>query len=42
MVRDYVKIGDTEGEVREITINYTKIYTPTYNITPNPITNTKG
>lgn len=33
MVRDYVKIGDIEGEVREITINYTKIYTPTYNIT---------
>jgi small-conductance mechanosensitive channel len=32
MVRDYVKIGDVEGEVREITINYTKIYTPTYNI----------
>ena len=25
MVRDYVKIGDVEGEVREITINYTKI-----------------
>jgi len=33
MIRDYVKIGDIEGEVREITINYTKIYTPTYNIT---------
>ena len=32
MVRDYVKIGDVEGEVREITIHYTKIYTPTYNI----------
>jgi len=36
MVLDYVKIGDTEGEVREITINYTKIYTPTYNITEIP------
>jgi len=36
MVNDYVKIGDTEGEVREITINYTKIYTPTYNITEIP------
>jgi len=36
MVRDYVKIGDVEGEVREITINYTKIYTPTYNITVIP------
>jgi len=36
MVRDYVKIGDIEGEVREITINYTKIYTPTYNILEIP------
>ncbi len=36
MVSDYVKIGDVEGEVREITINYTKIYTPTYNITEIP------
>lgn len=36
MVGDYVKIGDVEGEVREITINYTKIYTPTYNITEIP------
>ena len=36
MVRDYVKIGEVEGEVREITINYTKIYTPTYNITEIP------
>jgi small-conductance mechanosensitive channel len=36
MVRDYVKIGDVEGEVREITINYTKIYTPAYNITEIP------
>jgi small-conductance mechanosensitive channel len=36
MVRDYVKIGDVEGEVVEITINYTKIYTPTYNITEIP------
>jgi small-conductance mechanosensitive channel len=33
MVRDYVKIGNIEGEVKEITINYTKIYTPTYTIT---------
>ena len=31
-----MKIGDVEGEVREITINYTKIYTPTYNITEIP------
>jgi small-conductance mechanosensitive channel len=36
MVSDYVKIGDVEGEVKEITINYTKIYTPTYNITEIP------
>ncbi len=36
MVRDYVKIGDVEGEVKEITINYTKIYTPAYNITEIP------
>jgi len=36
MVRDYVKIGDIEGEVKEITINYTKIYTPTYNIMEIP------
>ncbi len=36
MVKDYVKIGDVEGEVMEITINYTKIYTPTYNITEIP------
>jgi len=36
MVRDYVKIGDVEGEVKEITINYTKIYTPTYNIMEIP------
>ena len=36
MVRDYVKIGDVEGEVKEITINYTKIYNPTYNITEIP------
>jgi len=36
MIRDYVRIGDVEGEVHEITINYTKIYTPTYNITEIP------
>ncbi len=36
MVRDYVKIEDVEGEVREITINYTKIYTSTYNIMEIP------
>ncbi len=31
LLNDYVKIGDVEGQVREITVNYTKIYTPTYN-----------
>lgn len=36
MVGDYVRIGDVEGEVREITINYTKIYTPTCNIMEMP------
>ncbi len=36
MVNDYVKIGDIEGEIREITINYTKMYTPTYNIMEIP------
>lgn len=36
MVNDYVRIGDMEGEVREITINYTKIYSPTYNIIEIP------
>ena len=36
MIRDYVRIGDVEGEVHEITINYTKIYTPTYNLTEIP------
>ena len=28
MVGDYVKIGNVEGVVKEITINYTKIFTP--------------
>jgi small-conductance mechanosensitive channel len=35
-VNDYVRIGDIEGEVREITVNYTKIYTPTFNIVEFP------
>ena len=35
-VSDYVKIGDVEGQVREITVNYTKIYTPTYNFIEIP------
>lgn len=36
LVNDYVKIGDVEGHVREITVNYTKIYTPTYNLMEIP------
>jgi len=36
LVNDYVKIGDVEGQVREITVNYTKIYTPTYNLMEIP------
>jgi small-conductance mechanosensitive channel len=35
-VGDYVKIGDIEGEVEVISINYTKIFTPTYNKTEIP------
>lgn len=35
-VSNYVKIGDVEGQVREITVNYTKIYTPTHNIIEIP------
>ena len=35
-VSDYVKIGDVEGQVREITVNYTKIYIPTYNFIDIP------
>ena len=35
-VNDYVKIGGSEGEVREITLNYVKIYTPTYTIIEIP------
>ena len=36
LVNDYVKIGDVEGEVREITVNYTKIYNPTFNFVEIP------
>lgn len=37
-VKDYVKIGDIEGQVEEITINYTKLYTPSFNILMIPNT----
>jgi small-conductance mechanosensitive channel len=35
-VKDYVKIGDVEGQVEEISFNYTKIYTPSYNLMSIP------
>lgn len=31
-VKDYVKIGDEEGQVEEISVNYTKLYTPSFNL----------
>lgn len=37
-VKDYVKIGDVEGQVEEITINYTNLYTPTFNLLKVPNT----
>lgn len=37
-VKDYVKIGDLEGQVEEITINYTNLYTPTFNLLKVPNT----
>ncbi len=36
LVNDYIRIGDYEGEVKEITVNYTKLYTPTFNIIEVP------
>jgi small-conductance mechanosensitive channel len=37
-VKDYVKVGDLEGQVEEITINYTNLYTPTFNLLRVPNT----
>ena len=37
-VKDYVKIGDLEGQVEEIAINYTSLYTPTFNLLKVPNT----
>ena len=37
-VKDYVMIGDLEGQVEEITINYTNLYTPTFNLLKVPNT----
>lgn len=36
LVNDYVRIGEIEGVITEITINYTKLYTPTYNVVAIP------
>ena len=35
-VHDFVKIGDVEGQVEEITINYTMVYTRTRNLVKIP------
>jgi small-conductance mechanosensitive channel len=37
-VKDYVRIADLEGQVEEISINYTNLYTPTFNILKVPNT----
>jgi len=37
-IKDYVKIGDVEGQVEEITINYTNLYTPSFNLLKVPNT----
>lgn len=37
-VKDYVKIGDMEGQVEEIAINYTSLYVPTFNVLKVPNT----
>ena len=37
-VKDYVKIGDIEGQIEEIAINYTSLYTPTFNLLKVPNT----
>jgi len=37
-VKDYVRIGALEGQVEEISINYTSLYTPTFNVLKVPNT----
>lgn len=37
-VKDYVFFGDLEGQVEEISINYTNLYTPTFNLLKVPNT----
>ncbi|MCW4051439.1 MAG: mechanosensitive ion channel family protein [Candidatus Bathyarchaeota archaeon] len=41
-VKDYVKIGDLEGQVEEISINYTSLYTPSFNLLKVPNTQVLG
>jgi len=35
-ITDYVKIGDLEGQVEEISTNYTKLYTPSFELVEIP------
>ncbi|MBD3206982.1 mechanosensitive ion channel [Candidatus Bathyarchaeota archaeon] len=35
-IEDYIRIGDIEGEVKGITLNYTEIYNTTYNLVAIP------
>jgi small conductance mechanosensitive channel len=37
-VKDYVKIGESEGQVEGVSINYTSLYTPTFNLLKIPNT----
>ena len=37
-VKDYVFVGDIQGQVEEISINYTSLYTPTFNLLRVPNT----
>ena len=37
-VKDYIVMGDMEGQVEEISINYTKLYTPSFNLLEVPNT----
>lgn len=37
-VKDYVRIGESEGQVEGISINYTTLYTPTFNLLKIPNT----
>lgn len=37
-IKDYVRIGDVEGQVENISINYTSLYTPSFNLMRIPNT----